>query len=269
MVPCYVKGYSEDPRMEREREAMTMNRADNRPPYARIAGHYRAAIDSGMLIPGTMLPSIKALSEEWNVSTATVEKAMRVLRDEQLVKGIHGIGTEVIGAPVPLASGIERHDRSQRTRSSWGTGEKSGEHTAALVPAPEVIATALGSSPGASVIRRSRIYRDAHGIVAHSTSWIPAEFATVLPELVRDERLTGGLSLDLITRATGRTVAKRVVEEGARIATADDLKLLEVAPDTVAAILVLAVSFLDADGQILEYGVDLAAPGRTRKLISE
>ena len=43
-----------------------------------------------------MRPSIKTLAEEWSVSTATVEKALRVLREEQLVKGIHGIGTEVV-----------------------------------------------------------------------------------------------------------------------------------------------------------------------------
>lgn len=35
--------------------------------------------------------------------------------------------------------------------------------------------------------------------------------------------------------------------------------------DTLAANLVLIASFLNADGQLLEYGVDLGAPGRTRR----
>ncbi|OKK05278.1 GntR family transcriptional regulator [Streptomyces sp. CB02488] len=246
-----------------------MDRADNRPPYARIAGHYRDLIESGALSPGTLLPSIKALSEQWSVSTATVEKALRKLREEQLVRGIHGIGTEVIGVRVPISSGAERHDRSSRTQSSWGTGEKSSGHTAGIVPVPADVAGVFGISPGEDVIRRSRVYRDAHGIVSHSTSWIPAEFGQAVPDLARSERLKGGLSLDLISRATGRQVVQRVDDEGARIATAEDLELLELQPDMVAAILVLTALFLDADGELLEYGVDLGAPGRTRRTTSE
>ncbi|MCX5078806.1 GntR family transcriptional regulator (plasmid) [Streptomyces sp. NBC_00513] len=245
-----------------------MSRADNRPPYARIAAHYRDLIESGALSPGALLPSIKLLSEEWSVSTATVEKALRVLKEEQLVSGIHGIGTEVIGTRVPISSGAERHDRSSRTQSSWGVGEQSSGHTAGMVPAPDDVAGVLGIAPGSDVIRRSRVYRDAHGIVSHSTSWIPAGFAQLVPELARSERLKGGLSLDLVTRATGREVVQRVDEEAARIATPMDLALLELDTDTLAAILVLTAKFLDADGQLLEYGVDLGAPGRTRRTTS-
>lgn len=244
-------------------------RADNRPPYARIAGHYRNVISSGELSPGDLLPSIRALADQWEVSTATADRAMKLLRDEKLVQGIPGVGTEVTGRPVSLSSGSERHDRSGRTKSSWGDGEKSSGHMAGIVPAPEDVASVLDIAPGDDVIRRSRVYRDTHGIVAHSTSWIPAEFARLLPELAKSKRLRGGLSLDLISQATGRQVVKRVDEETARIATAQDLELLELEADTVAAILVLTARFLDADGELLEYGVDLGAPGRTRRTTSE
>ncbi|RSS85514.1 GntR family transcriptional regulator, partial [Streptomyces sp. WAC02707] len=71
------------------------DQADNRAPYAQIAAHYAALITSGDLQPGSLLPSIKTLSQEWSVSTATAEKALRKLRNEGLVRGIHGIGTEV------------------------------------------------------------------------------------------------------------------------------------------------------------------------------
>ncbi|WP_033241012.1 GntR family transcriptional regulator [Streptomyces albidoflavus] len=244
-------------------------RADNRPPYARMASYYRDLISSGQLSPGDLLPSIKKLADLWKVSTATADRAMRLLRDEKLVQGIPGVGTEVLARPISLSSGAERHDRSGRTQSSWGVGETSSGHTAEVTEAPEDVAAVLDISPGARVIRRSRIYRDGHGVVAHSTSWIPAEFATVLPELARSERLTGGLSLDLIARATGRRVATRVDEESSRIATEDDLALLGQPPETVAAILVLTAQFMDADGNLLEYGVDLGAPGRTRRTVSE
>ncbi|WYZ53455.1 GntR family transcriptional regulator (plasmid) [Streptomyces albidoflavus] len=244
-------------------------RADNRPPYARIASHYRDLISSGQLSPGDLLPSIKTLAGQWDVSTATADRAMRLLREEKLVRGIPGVGTEVLSRPISLSSGAERHDRSGRTQSSWGVGETSSDHAADLTGAPEDVAAVLAISPGANVIRRSRVYRDGHGIVAHSTSWIPAEFAAVLPELVRSERLAGGLSLDLIARATGRHVATRVDEETARIATPGDLALLGQPSETVAAILVMTAQFMDADGELLEYGVDLGAPGRTRRTVSE
>ncbi|MCC9707286.1 GntR family transcriptional regulator [Streptomyces sp. MNU76] len=244
-------------------------RADNRPPYARIAEHYRELISSGALAPGDLLPSIRVLADQWEVSTATADRAMKLLRDEKIVKGIPGVGTEVMARPVSISSGAERHDRSGKTKSSWGDGEKSSGHTAGIVTAPEDVATALGIAVGDDVIRRSRVYRDAHGIVAHSTSWIPAEFARVLPELVESKRLKGGLSLDLIAQATGREVVMRVDEESARIATRPDLELLELESDVVAAILVLTARFLDADGELLEYGVDLGAPGRTRRTTSD
>lgn len=242
---------------------------DNRPPYARIAEHFRDLIGSGALSQGSLLPSIKTLAAEWSVSQATVEKAFRVLRDERLVRGIPGIGTEVMARPVALSSGSERHERSGKTQSSWIAGEESSGHTARVVAAPDDVAIALGIEPGGDVIRRTRIYRDAHGIVSYSTSWIPSEFGQVLPELAKNERLKGGLSLDLIAQATGRHVAKRVDEETARIATEQDLQVLELAPGTTAAILVLTARFLDLDGQPLEYGVDLGAPGRTRRTTSE
>ena len=245
------------------------DRVDNRPPNARIAAHYRDLITSGALPPGTLLPSIKTLAEEWKVSTATVEKAIGKLRAENLVRGIHGVGTEVIGQPVALSSGSQRQDRGQRTGSSWGTGERSDSHTACLTAAPAEVADALGIGPGDRVIRRARVYRDGHGIVAHSTSWIPGEFAQALPELVRGERLKDGTSLDLIARATGRQAVQRRDTTAARIATPEDLELLGLEPGTVAAILVLSAEFFDAQGRPLEYGVDLGAPGRTRVDISD
>ena len=127
--------------------------ADNRAPYAKIAAHYSELIASGQLPPGSLLPSIKNLAEEWSVSTATAEKALRKLRNEGLVRGIHGIGTEVLDQPAPMSSGSQRQDRGRRTGSSWGSGERSDSHEAAVVPAPPEVAQALGIEPRSDVIR--------------------------------------------------------------------------------------------------------------------
>jgi DNA-binding GntR family transcriptional regulator len=245
------------------------DQGDNRAPYVRIATHFEDLIASGQLQPGALLPSIKTIATEWNVSPATAEKALRRLRSDGLVRGVHGIGTEVLDRPAPMSSGSQRHDRGHRTGSSWGSGERSDSHSASVVAAPDHVAEALDLQPGAKVIRRSRVYRDRHGIVAHSTSWIPHEYGELLPELTRNERLTGGTSLELIAEATGRPITHRVDSASSRITTREDAQLLELQPNTMAPIVVMTAKFTNIDGKVVEYGVDLGGPGRTWSAHSE
>ncbi|WP_406100082.1 GntR family transcriptional regulator [Streptomyces canus] len=245
--------------------------ADNRAPYAKIAAHYAELITSGQLPPGTLLPSIKNLSEEWSVSTATAEKALRKLRNEGMVRGIHGIGTEVLDQPGPMSSGSQRQDRGRRTGSSWGSGERSDSHKADVVPAPLEVAQALGIEPRSDVIRRSRVYRDRHGIVAHSTSWIPTRYGKLIPQLAKSERLTGGTSLQLITEATGLPISHRIDTASARLLTAEDTEHLELDPENPPAepVVVMTAKFIDSENNVVEYGVDLGGPGRTWRTESE
>ena len=245
--------------------------ADNRAPYAKIAAHYMELIASGQLQPGTLMPSIKNLAEEWKVSTATAEKALRKLRNEGLVRGIHGIGTEVLDRPASMSSGSQRQDRGRRTGSSWGQGERSDSHRAAVVSAPAEVAQALDIEPRADVVRRSRVYRDRHGIVAHSTSWIPARYGKLIPQLAASERLTGGTSLQLITQVTGHPISHRIDTASAHLLTPEYARLLELDPDDPPAepVVVMTAKFVDTEGNIVEYGVDLGGPGRTWRTESE
>ncbi|MFD9095990.1 GntR family transcriptional regulator [Streptomyces collinus] len=247
------------------------DQADNRAPYAQIAAHYAELITSGELQPGSLLPSIKNLSQEWSVSAATAEKALRKLRNEGLVRGIHGIGTEVLDRPAPMSSGSQRQDRGRRTGSSWGTGERSDSHQASVVPAPADVAQALDLKPGSNVIRRSRVYRDRHGIVAHSTSWIPVKYGELIPQLTSSERLTGGTSLQLIVQATGRPITHRFDTASARLLTPEDAELLELDPKKALRdpVVVMTAKFVDSEGTVVEYGVDLGGPGRTWQTESE
>ncbi|QNE75057.1 UTRA domain-containing protein [Streptomyces finlayi] len=247
------------------------DQAGNRAPYARIAAHYTELIASGKLEPGSLLPSIKNLAQEWKVSTATAEKALRKLRTEGLVRGIHGIGTEVLDHPAPMSSGAQRQDRGRHSGSSWGSGERSDSHQATMVSAPADVARVLDIEPGSDVIRRRRVYRDRHGIVAHSTSWIPARYAELIPELVESERLTGGTSLQLIAKATGRPITHRIDTASARQLTPGDAELLELDSTNPPAepVVVMTAKFVDSESNVVEYGVDLGGPGRTWRTESE
>jgi DNA-binding GntR family transcriptional regulator len=71
------------------------NQRTGEPPYLRIAADLRLRIDSGQLRPGDALPSINRLAQEWDVAKTTVTKAIGVLKDEGLVRGVQGWGTIV------------------------------------------------------------------------------------------------------------------------------------------------------------------------------
>ena len=54
--------------------------------YLRVAGQYRRAIQSGVLVPGERLPSVRALMRLHQVSLSTALQACRSLEDEGLLE---------------------------------------------------------------------------------------------------------------------------------------------------------------------------------------
>jgi DNA-binding GntR family transcriptional regulator len=65
------------------------------PPSWQLADILREQIRSGALAPGDALPSILALAAEHHVSTSTVQKALKILKSEDLVTSVPGYGTFV------------------------------------------------------------------------------------------------------------------------------------------------------------------------------
>jgi DNA-binding GntR family transcriptional regulator len=53
-------------------------------PWRQIAAIYRERIESGELPPGARLPSIRGISQEYQVATTTAQKVIEALRDEGL-----------------------------------------------------------------------------------------------------------------------------------------------------------------------------------------
>jgi DNA-binding GntR family transcriptional regulator len=64
-----------------------------------MAADIRQQIASGELQPGDQLPTVADLAAQYHVSTATVVKAMRVLREEGLIITRHGWGSHVADQP--------------------------------------------------------------------------------------------------------------------------------------------------------------------------
>lgn len=233
------------------------------PKWRDLADALAAQIKSGKYAPGDRLPKIEDLAREREWSKNTVHQAYKALEAEGLVTSSRGHGT-VVREHLPLATGAEREERSRLTGSSWRAGERSDSHMAGIVAAPEDVAEALGITAGEKVLRRSRTYRAerTNTVIAHSTSWIPADFADELPELLMGKRLSSGTSIDLITRHTGRPVARRSSAMWARITTPADAGPLEIPEDTRAAVIVSTVRVIDTADVVIEYGVDVGGPDR-------
>lgn len=68
---------------------------DSLPPYKAIAAALREKITSGELLPGEQIPPVPQLSETYGVSRNTALRALRLLKDEGLVKIEPGWGAFV------------------------------------------------------------------------------------------------------------------------------------------------------------------------------
>ncbi len=203
------------------------------PKWKALADEIAAKITSGEYAPGDRLPKIEDLVSAGKGSKSTVHTAYKSLEADGLVIASRGHGT-VVRERTTLATAADRERHSRATGSSWRAGERSDSHMAGVVAAPEDVAEALGIAPGDQVLRRSRTYRDEHdnSVISHSTSWIPEVFAEELPELAMGRRLSSGTSIDLITRHTGRPVARRYSSMWARLTTPADAGPLEIPEDT-------------------------------------
>ncbi len=65
------------------------------PPYKAVAAALREKIEFGELLPGEQIPPVPRLSETYGVSRNTALRALRVLRDEGLIKIEPGWGAFV------------------------------------------------------------------------------------------------------------------------------------------------------------------------------
>jgi GntR family transcriptional regulator len=63
------------------------------PPYMQLAAILRARIESGEIT--ARLPGERALQQEFGLAPITIRKAVRLLRDEGLVRTVSGMGTYV------------------------------------------------------------------------------------------------------------------------------------------------------------------------------
>ncbi|MEF3117566.1 GntR family transcriptional regulator [Streptomyces chrestomyceticus] len=70
---------------------------DTRPSHKQIAAELRALILSGDMAPASKVPSVRDLITKYGVVNQTIQRALKLLKDEQLLVGKAGAGVFVSG----------------------------------------------------------------------------------------------------------------------------------------------------------------------------
>lgn len=71
------------------------------PVYVQLADILREKIRDGTYPPRRAIPSIRTLQEEYGVADGTIQKAVKILKDEKLVHTVTGRGVFVSGHVPP------------------------------------------------------------------------------------------------------------------------------------------------------------------------
>jgi DNA-binding GntR family transcriptional regulator len=74
---------------------MEIDHESGTPVYEQLAGILRDMIKSGEIATDRPLPSVKTLMQRYGVAQGTAEHAVRVLKDEGLVRSVRGKGVFV------------------------------------------------------------------------------------------------------------------------------------------------------------------------------
>jgi GntR family transcriptional regulator len=125
------------------------------PLWHQVEQAIRARIESGEWPTGSQIPAEDRLCELLGVSRITVRHAIRNLEESGLLRREHGRGTFVSRATIVAGT----RDLTSFTAEMSNLGLVAGSRVldAALVPATEEVAAALGIEDGAAVVRIRRL----------------------------------------------------------------------------------------------------------------
>ncbi|MFJ1704530.1 GntR family transcriptional regulator [Streptomyces sp. CB03911] len=219
-------------------------------PFTRIADHYRTAILSGELEPGTKLPSQRELCQRWNVASATVSRALQSLQVEGYIRTSQR-GTFVADEPAVAASGRDRLLQVHRIRTSLMMGETSVVTRAELCQPPLYVQDLFNLDPGDQLVRRDFVVGKGRQRLMFQGVYYPAEFAALVPELLSTAPGKNAGLLAKILDATNRTINHARDDMHGRAANAREASALGI--QIGAPILAGVHRWSDNDG-IIEYG---------------
>ncbi|MUT88895.1 GntR family transcriptional regulator [Streptomyces sp. Z38] len=242
------------------------------PKWRELADRLAEQIRNGEYAPGAQLPQIRDLVEAGEGSKSTVHAAYKALEAEGLVTSSRGHGT-VVRERAPLKRlGIARYDKAKwrdgdevafiADRVASGRAYKRNEQTQTVsrVLAPTVVAQAYGLPEGSEVYARARVVKEGSQPTHTLTSYY------------RPEHVEGTRIVDPTPGPAGRGGGFRVLYDAgyeidhmqetlfARIPTADEVQLLQLAPGEW--VVELHRTTYTADGTVVEFAIGVHAATR-------
>lgn len=224
------------------------------PPYRRIAKMLRDQIVAGVegFRVGDKLPSTRELVDQEGVAKATIDKAMRALREDDLVVTKPGVGLVV-----------KDHRRADTPKDMFlrSTGLQQGirlpnDQSEFLYcgynDLPDQVADAMELPRKSKAACRIRLIKRSGSPVNVATSWFPKEFGEAAPRVLERKPIKGGTP-----RYLADVLGKRL-SEGVDIVEAQEADLqiaewLHVEPGR--PVMYIASRLTDAEGALVEYGV--------------
>jgi GntR family phosphonate transport system transcriptional regulator len=217
-----------------------LNRGEGLSAWRQIADAIEAEIADGRLPSGRQLPTEAQLAERFGVNRHTVRRALATLTTRGLVRATQGRGTFVESPP--LAYPIGRRTRfseivAQAGREAWGDLVRSDS-----AAADQGLAEALRIEPGAEVLELLTLHRADATPISMARTCLPlprfAGFDRTYAEMGSLTRAYAAHGVGDYTRLETRITA--------RIATAEEASLLDLAPGRV--LLVVDSINTDAEG---------------------
>lgn len=227
---------------------------DPRPLHERIAADLRDEILNGDLAPGANLPSTTQLKERFEASNATIQKAVQLLKDEQLVVGRPGSAVTVrtrrqrtfrpAAFMAPAAAG-EPYPWLSQAAAQGSRPEARLLEVAEVVP-PADVAAGLGIRAGGTAQLRAQILELDGEPVELVRCYYPLDITRGTP-LTERKKITGGTPA-LLDRL-GYPPRLSVDRVSARIPTQEEYTALRL-PTSLPVLRTLRVVYSDHDRPI-------------------
>jgi GntR family transcriptional regulator len=222
------------------------------PLHHQISVVLRSAIASGRYSPGTYLPGENVLMEMYDVSRATVRRALETLEDEGLIDRLPGKGTRVLDMVinVPIAEHLPAIERANLETTveilEWR-----------VAPAPHEAACALAIAVGAPCLKVVRLRSQDDTPLRHLTSYLPSDIGDLL-----DRERPAGRTLPTALQEIGYPVVRAEDEVGA--ALADPLLAAALRVNVGDPLLEVTRTMYDSQRRPLTYQWTLIPPTRYR-----
>lgn len=222
---------------------------DKRPIAERIANNIRALIMSGEWEPGKKLPTTAELMAMYETSNVTVQRALAILKAEEMLEGKSGSGVFVRSrapqtiTPASYVAPSEGGAPYRWTAEAENRGQRGSNKVLSVgeVQPPRRVREALGLDESGTAMLRVRLglLDDEPAEVTHS--YYPIELAR--GTRLADRRKIPGGSPTLLADM-GYLPRKQVDEVATRMATTEEYELLEI-PGDVPVIEVFRVVYSD------------------------